>query len=356
MRTIDLRSDTVTQPTPEMRRAMADAECGDDVFEEDPTVKRLEAMAARMLGKEAGLFTASGTMSNLLAVLSWCNRGDEIVVGSESHIVGNEVGGASAVGGVMVRTVPNDADGRMAPEDVRQAIRGDNIHFPRTALIALENTHNRCGGAVLTPDDTQAIVAVARSHGIPVHLDGARIFNAAVALGRPAAALTHDVDSVGFCLSKGLSAPIGSVLCGVEEFIRRARKARKLVGGGMRQVGVIAAAGIVALEQMVERLAEDHQTARRLAGGLAGLPGVRLDPSRVQTNIVIFEWTAGPAPDLIAALAARGVKCSFMGGAMVRMVTHAGITAGDIDEALAVVGSVARDAAATDSATAAAAI
>ncbi|MBI4336587.1 MAG: low-specificity L-threonine aldolase [Chloroflexi bacterium] len=342
MKVIDLRSDTVTLPTPAMRQAMYEAECGDDVWGEDPTVGRLERMAAQVTGKEAAVFVVSGTMGNLTAVLSWCGRGDEAIVGDQAHVFLNEAGGASALGGVAYHTAPNDERGRLAPRDVEAAIRADNIHYPRTGLVCLENTHNRCSGAVLTPQDTRAVAEVAHRHGIPVHLDGARLFNAAVYLGIPARELTKDVDSVSFCLSKGLCAPIGSLLCGSGEFIRKARRIRKMLGGGMRQVGVIAAAGIVALEAMVDRLAEDHQNAHRLAVGLAGIPGIRLDPERVQTNIVIFQWKLGLAPELIAGLGQRGVKASYMGGDQVRMVTHHGVTAQDIEDALTVAADVAQ--------------
>ncbi len=253
----------------------------------------------------------------------------------------NEVGGASALGSVVIRTLPNDDVGRLDPKQVEQAIRGSNIHHPSTSLVCLENTHNRCSGAVITPQDTNTVAQVAHAQGIPVHLDGARIFNAAVYLGIPVAELTHDVDSVCFCLSKGLSAPVGSLLCGSQEFVTKARKWRKMLGGGMRQVGVIAAAGIVALESMVERLAEDHVTARQLAHGLAEIPGIKLDPSRVQTNIVIFEWQGRPATEFIRRLAELGVKASYMGGPDVRMVTHRGIAAEDEDEALTAVRGVA---------------
>ena len=342
--TVDLRSDTMTLPTPEMRRAMAEAECGDDVWNEDPTVQRLERMAAEVMGKEAALFAASGTMSNLLAVLTWCHRGDEIIVGSEAHMLWYEVGGASALGGVVLRTVPNDPQGKLDPQVVEATIRPKDIHFPRTTLVCLENTHNRCGGAVLTPEDTAAVAQVAHQHGASVHLDGARIFNAAVALGIPAQELTADADSVCFCVSKGLSAPIGSLLCGSQEFVAQARRWRQMVGGGMRQVGVIAAAGIVSMEAMVERLADDHELAKRLARGLAQVPGIRLDPDTVQTNIVIFEWTGGPAQELLSSLEARGVKASSTGESWLRMVTHAGIGPGDIDYALETVTDVATEA------------
>lgn len=342
--TVDLRSDTVTQPTPEMRRAMAEAECGDDVWGDDPTVRRLEGMAAELMGKEAGLYTPSGTMSNLLAVLTWCQRGDEVIVGSEAHILWHEIAGASTLGGVLLRTVPNDEGGRMNPTDVEAIIRPKSPATPPTTLLCLENSHNRCSGAALTPEDTAGVAGVARQHDVRVHLDGARLFNAAVALGLPASALTPEVDSVCFCVSKGLSAPVGSVLCGPQEFISRARRWRRMVGGGMRQSGIIAAAGIVGLESMVERLADDHANARRLARGLAQVPGIRLDPDSIQTNIVIFEWTGGPAPDLIDRLGAQGLRVSYTGGARVRMVTHAGIGPEEIDRALEVTDAVARQA------------
>lgn len=337
MKVIDLRSDTVTQPTPAMRRAMAEAGVGDDVWEEDPTVKRLEEMAAQRLGKEAALFTPSGTMSNLLAILTWCRRGDEIVLGDQSHTYWNEGGGASVLAGVVMRTVPNDAQGRMAPQEVEAMFRPENVHYSQPSLVCLENTHNRCSGAVLTPEDTRAVAEVAHRHGAMVHLDGARLFNAAVYLGLPARALTADVDSVCFCISKGLSAPIGSLLGGPADFVRKARSWRKMLGGGMRQVGILAAAGIVALDSMMEQLAEDHGNARRLAEGLAAMPGILLDPARIQTNIVIFRWTGGAAPGLIRWLDQKGVKSSYMGGDQVRMVTHYGITRADIDSALEIV-------------------
>ena len=344
MKIIDLRSDTITLPTDEMRRAMYDAELGDDVFGDDPTVKRLEALAARMLGKEAALFVPSGTMSNLVAILTHTRPGDEIIVGSESHIFWYEVGGASTLGGVVLRTVPNEADARLDPAAVAQAIRPENIHFPHTTLLCLENTHNRCGGAALTVEYTAAIAELAHGHGLMVHLDGARIFNAAVALGVPAEKLTAPVDSVGFCISKGLSAPVGSLLCGTGDFISRARKWRKMLGGGMRQVGVIAAAGIVALQTMVDRLAEDHTTARRLADGLAGIPGMGINPAEIQTNIVIFESPETMSgPDFIQRLSEQGVKVINRGGRTVRAVTNRMVSTADIAEALERISSVVKN-------------
>lgn len=335
MKVIDLRSDTITLPTEEMRRAMYEAELGDDVFGEDPTVNRLQALAAQMMGKEAALFTVSGTMSNLIAVLTQTHHGDEIIVGSEAHMFWYEVGSASALGGVVLRTLPNGPDGQIAPEAVKQAIRPRDVHHPQTTLLCLENTHNRCGGAVLTAEYTATIARLAHQHGLLLHLDGARIFNAAVALNVPASQLAEPVDSVGFCLSKGLSAPVGSLLCGSREFVAKARKWRKMLGGGMRQAGVIAAAGIVALQKMVNRLAEDHATARQLAYGLANIPGIVISPETVPTNIVLFEAPANiSGVEFVQRMNAQGVKVLSRGGQKIRAVTHRMVNASDIDEAL----------------------
>ncbi len=331
-RIIDLRSDTVTHPTPAMREAMAQAVVGDDVFGEDPTAHRLEAMAAELMGKEAAVFVASGTMGNLTCLLAHCQRGDEAIVGSEAHVLHYEVGGAAGLAGIQLRSVPNDGRGLLDVEAVEATIRGQNIHFPRTALVCLENTHNRCGGAVITAEETAQVAQLARRYGAAVHLDGARIFNAAVALGVPAAQLAAEVDSVTFCLSKGLSAPVGSLVCGSADFVARARKARKMLGGGMRQVGVIAGAGIVALETMIERLAEDHEHARLLAEGLAQVPGVRIDATSVQTNIVVLNVDDGAA--FQRRLQELGVLTTAFGPSRVRLVAHYGITRQDIEEAL----------------------
>ncbi len=334
MRKIDLRSDTVTHPTPDMRRAMAEAEVGDDVLGDDPTVKRLEAMAAERMGKEAAVYVSSGTMGNLLAVLGWCDRGNEVILGSEAHILWHESAGSAAIAGTLLRAVPNDERGRLDPDDIEHAFRAYRPGVSPTGLVALENTHNRCSGAALSPSDTKAVADVAHGHGLPLHLDGARIFNAAVAQEVPADVLAGHADSVTFCFSKGLSAPIGSALCGPADFIANARMWRKMLGGGMRQSGVIAAAAIVSLESMVPRLAEDHQNARRLADGLAGIPGIAIDPERIETNIVIFEWVGGPHAAFMAKLAEAGVLASSSGAPKVRMVTHYGINAEDIDNAL----------------------
>ena len=333
MRIVDLRSDTVTQPSPEMRRAMYDAELGDDVYGEDPTLNALEAKAAERLGKEAAVFVASGTMGNLVSVLAHAQRGDEIILGHKAHIFRSEAGGASALGGVSFHTVPNDDRGMLNPDDVRDAIRPSDPHMPRTAAVCLENTQNACGGAPLTQDDMQTIANVAREGGVALHVDGARIFNAAVALEAPVSELARDADSVTFCLSKGLSCPIGSVIVGDADYIKEARRWRKMVGGGMRQVGVLAAAGIVALDGMVERLAEDHANARKLAEGLAQIPGVSIDPDSLPTNLVFFDIEREDRDEIHRQLVQRGVKGGG-GGKRWRYVTHYGITESDIDYTL----------------------
>jgi len=345
LKVIDLRSDTVTLPTPAMREAMYRAEVGDDVFGEDPTVNRLEAMAAERMGKEAALFVVSGTMANLVSLLTHCGRGHEIIVGDLAHTFLYEQGGSAALGGIHVHTLRNQPDGTLDLREIEGAIRADNIHFPRTRLICLENTHNRCGGVPLTPEYTDAVGDLARRHGLAVYLDGARIFNAAVALGVDVRELTRGVDTVSFCLSKGLCAPVGSLVCGTRDFIAEARRNRKIVGGGMRQAGIIAAAGIVALEQMVDRLAEDHENARRLALGLAEIPGISIDPAQVRTNIVIFDLVAErPTPaEFAARLSADGVKVLAL-GERIRLVTHYGIDAADIDKALVAIRKVMQEA------------
>ena len=344
MKVIDLRSDTVTHPTPGMRQAIFEAEVGDDVFREDPTVNRLEIMAATRMGKEAALLTTSGTQSNLIAVLTHTNHGDEIIVGDEAHILWYEVGGAATLGGVIMRTLPNDSCGRLNPDDIDRAIRDKDIHYPETTLLCLENTHNRCGGTVLTTDYTNEVCHLAHTRGLKVHLDGARIFNAAIALGVPACALAQNSDSVALCLSKGLSAPVGSLLCGSKDFVERARKFRKMLGGGMRQVGIIAAAGIVALETMVDRLAEDHSNARRLAQGLAGIKGIRLAQDNIPTNIVMFDLSPElSVVEFVEGLGRAGVKVGLRNGHPFRAVTHCMVSSSDIDEALTRIKTVCRE-------------
>ncbi len=337
-RLVDLRSDTVTQPTPAMRQAMANAEVGDDVLGDDPTVRRLEEEVAERLGKEAGLFVPSGTMGNLVCVLTHCTRGHEMIVGDQAHIYLYEQGGTAALGGVHPRAVPTQPDGTLALEAIQAAIRPLDDHFPLSRLVTVENTHNRCGGRVLGPTYMDAVGELARRHGLRVHVDGARLWNAAVALDVPPARLVQAADSVSVCLSKGLAAPVGSVVVGSREFIRQARRTRKAVGGGMRQVGVLAAAGLVALHQMVERLAEDHANARQLAEGLAELEGIHVDPTTVETNIVIFQVTH---PDwspqaLQARLAEEGILLFAIGGSRMRAVTHYQVHGEDIAHTLRV--------------------
>jgi threonine aldolase len=337
MKIVDLRSDTVTQPTAAMRVAMAKAEVGDDVMGEDPTINALQKAAAERMGKEAGLFVPSGTMGNLAAVLTHCGRGDEIILGNLSHTFIFEGGGVAALGGVIPHTLPNLADGRIDLDAMQGAIRPDDVHQPVTRLIVLENTHNRCGGTILKPEYMRQVGELAKKAGLKLHVDGARIFNAAVALGLPAKILVEQADSVTFCLSKALCAPVGSVLCGTTEFIHRARRIRKQLGGGMRQAGILAAAGLVALDEMVERLGDDHRRARTLANGLAGIPGLSLDNSVPETNMV-FVSLKDDVPLNSAQVAARltekGVKVGAVGPRRFRMVTHYWIDDEGIDQTL----------------------
>ena len=339
METIDLRSDTVTQPTPQMRRAMAEAPVGDDVYGEDPTVNRLQAMAAEMLGKEAALFVASGTMGNLAGILAHCTRGDEVILGNQAHTFLFEAGGISALGGVHSCQLPNRPDGTLDLEDIRRAIRPDDPHQPITRLVSLENTHNRCGGVALSVEYTRAVGELCHQYGIRLHLDGARLFNAAAALGVPASALAGPADSVTFCLSKGLSAPVGSLLCGSQAFIQRAHRIRKQLGGGMRQAGILAAAGIVALESMPACLADDHLRARRLAQRLASIPGLGLDPGTPYTNMIFMSLSNDlhelDAQDVADRLLKKGVKVGVVGRRRFRLVTHFWIDDAAVDRAAA---------------------
>jgi threonine aldolase len=327
-----------------MSKAMAAADVGDDVFGEDPTVNRLEGMAAERMGKEAALFVASGTMGNLVSLLTHCARGEEIILGSFAHTFYFEQGGSAAVGGIHPRTLPNQPDGTLTLSDIEGAIRPDNVHFPRTRLIVLENTHNLCGGHPLDTDYMTAVGDVARRHGLKIHVDGARFFNAAVALGVPAAKLAAEADSVSFCLSKGLGAPVGSVVCGSQDFISETRRARKVLGGGMRQAGVLAAAGIVALDEMVERLADDHANARKLAEGLAEMPGISIDANQIHTNIVYFGVNRKDmtVEELVKRLDDNGARMLPVGTGRIRAVTHYHITAEDIDYTLRVCSKVLR--------------
>ncbi len=342
MRIIDLRSDTVTLPTDEMREAMRNAVLGDDVFCEDPTINQLQKMAAELMGKEAALLVASGTMGNLVCVLTHCARGEEVILGDKSHIFLNEAGSMSAVGGIHPHIILNQADGTMRLEDIEAAIRGDNEHWPRTRLICLENTHNRCYGSALTPEYIDSVASLARRHGLLVHLDGARIFNAAIALGESVKEFTRNVDSLTFCLSKGLSAPVGSVVCGSRHFVAEVRRERKVLGGGMRQAGIIAAPGIVAIEKMVDRLKEDHNNARRLAEGIAHIPELSIDVEKVTTNIIYFDLISEriTAEEFITRLGNKGIKFFQTDPSRFRMVTHYGIRAEDIDTAIKALGEV----------------
>lgn len=337
MNKIDLRSDTITHPTPAMREAMARAEVGDDVYGEDPTVNRLQEMAAALLGKQAALFVPSGTMGNLASILAHCGRGDEAILGNLAHTYLYEAGGISALGGVHSCQLPNQPDGSLALEDIRAAIRRADPHEPVTRLVCLENTHNRCGGTALSTEYTRQVGELAHSRGLALHLDGARIFNAAAALGATAAELAAPADSVTFCLSKGLCAPVGSLICGSRSFIDRAHRLRKQLGGGMRQAGVLAAAGIVALETMPPRLHEDHARAARLAEGLSTLPGVSLPLGRPQTNMVFIELEAAlglTASQVGAALAEQGLLAGVTGERRFRLVTHYWITDDQVEQAI----------------------
>lgn len=338
MQPIDLRSDTITRPTTAMRKAMAAAEVGDDVFGEDPTVNRLEEMAAHRMGKQAALLVNSGTMGNLVSQLAHCGRGDETLLGDQSHVFYYEQGGASALGGLHPRTLPNEPDGTISLEKMESAVRPDDIHFPRSRLILLENTHNRCGGSPLTPAYTGQVARLAKRHDMKLHIDGARIFNAAAALGVAVATLAEPADSITFCLSKGLGAPVGSVVCGDRQFIQRARRVRKMVGGGMRQSGVIAAAGLVALNEMASRLADDHRNAKALAHGLSRIQGLQIDPETISTNIVYFrlDTRGGDAGTLVEALGRQGVLVLATSKDQMRAVLHHQVDAGDVRQALAV--------------------
>jgi len=332
MRSVDLRSDTTTLPTDEMRQAIAGSELGDDVFKGDPTVNKLQDLAAHLMGKEAALLVPSGTMANLVSILTHCGRGAEVILGNRAHTYKYEKGGISAYGSIHSTQIPNQDDGTIQLEDIKDAIRGIDDHFPVTKLIALENTHNVCGGAPLSVAYTKEVADLAKSHNIKMHIDGARIFNAAVALGVEVQELVKDADSMSFCLSKGLAAPVGSIICGSKDFIDQARGIRKGLGGGMRQAGIIAAAGIVALETMVDRLQEDHTNARLLADGIADLPSVILDPETIKTNIIYFDLddNAIESADFLTVLAAKGIQFFDTGPRRIRMVTHYGITAEDI--------------------------
>lgn len=342
MQIIDLRSDTMTQPTEAMREAMARAEVGDDVFNEDPTIHRLQDMAAAMLGMEAALFLPSGTMGNLVSLLTHCGRGDEIILGDRSHIFLNEVGGLSALGGIHPHTVPNLDDGTLPLDALERAIRHSDLHYPPTRLICLENTQNYCFGSPLTPQYMDSVAELAHNYGLKVHVDGARIFNASTALSIDVRELTRQADSLMFSLSKGLSAPVGSVICGSREWVETARKWRKMVGGGMRQAGHLAAAGIVALESLVDRLAEDHLNARTLALGLKQIPGVEIDPEKNPTNILFFKLNHPKVTpeDFLKQMEMKGVKLLLMEGGVFRAVLNRMVSRENTESALQIAKSI----------------
>ncbi|MFU7711970.1 low-specificity L-threonine aldolase [Aeromonas veronii] len=329
MRYIDLRSDTVTQPTDAMRQAMLHAEVGDDVYGEDPGVNALEAFGARLLGKQAALFVPSGTMSNLLAVMSHCQRGEGAILGNAAHIYRYEAQGSAVLGSVALQPLPMQRDGTLAFDDIKAALAPDDAHFVQTRLICLENTHN---GKVLPLSYLQDMGAFVAERGLKLHLDGARLFNAAVASETAAAVIAAPFDSISICLSKGLGAPVGSLLVGSHDFIARARRLRKMLGGGMRQAGILAQAGLFALEQHVTRLADDHRRAKRLAEGLAALAGIELDLSLVQSNMVFLRLREGESAPLLAFMKERGIL--FSGYGELRLVTHLQINDDDIEEVI----------------------
>jgi len=330
---VDLRSDTVSHPSPEMRKAMYEAELGDDVYGDDPTTNLLEERAAEMLGKEAAVIVSSGTQSNLVALLAQAGRGDTVLIGAKSHILNAEAGGASALGGIVLIPIQNDERGTMDPTAIRLAAAPRDHHKAPVSLLCVENTQNASGGTALSPEEIKVMADAGRQHGLRVHMDGARLFNAAVALETPAAELAADADTVGFCLSKGLACPIGSVLCGDADVIEEARRWRKMLGGAMRQVGVIAAAGVVALDTMIDRMADDHANARKLAAALAEMPGIEIDLANVETNIVRFGVPAHRGMEIQGRLKDEGVLING-GDSDLRFVPHYGIDSEDIDIAI----------------------
>jgi threonine aldolase len=333
MHTIDLRSDTVTLPTKEMREAISNAELGDDVFQEDPTINNLEKLAAKKFNKEAAIFLPSGTMANLVAVLTHCNRGDEVMLGDQSHTFLYEAGGISSFGGVHSRQLKNHNDGTIHLNDIKNAIRKKDVHFPPSRLICLENTHNRCFGMPLETNYVNEVVDIAKNNDMSVHVDGARIFNAAVATGSTVADLTKNVDSVSFCLSKGLSAPSGSLLCGDKNFIHRARFNRKALGGGMRQAGILAAAGVVAIDIMSAKIIEDHRNAKALAFGIAKIDGINIETEKIKTNIIYFKLDHPKinSESLLDIMSKKNIRFFELGPNWFRLVTHSGISKENID-------------------------
>jgi threonine aldolase len=339
MRVIDLRSDTVTKPTPAMRQAMAQAEVGDDVFGDDPTVKELEAETAAILGKEAALYVPSGTMANQLAIRSHTEAGDEILVEANAHIYYYEAGGPAMLSGVMCRCLEGNR-GVFTGAQVESALRPADVHFPRTRLVCVENTHNRGGGKIWSIAQIQEVAAAARKHDLKLHLDGARLWNASVATGIPERQYAAPFDSLSVCFSKGLGAPVGSALAGSRSFIERARRFRKMLGGGMRQAGIIATGALFALRNQRERLAEDHANAKALARGLAGITGLEADPAEVETNMVRFRVLHLPAQELVERLQAQGVLVLAVGRDTIRAVTNLMVSAEDISAAVNIASAV----------------
>ena len=335
---IDLRSDTVTLPSDEMRQSIANADLGDDVFQEDPTINQLESKSSELFGKEAAIFVPSGTMGNLASILAHCDRGTEIILGDKSHTFLYEGGGISAFGGIHSRQLPNQDDGTLDVEEIKSAIRTENDHFPKTSAISLENTHNMCFGAPLSVEYINSVALIAKENGLKLHIDGARIFNAAVALNVAVKDLVENADSVTFCLSKGLAAPVGSVVCGGEKFIYQVRRNRKALGGGMRQAGILAAAGLLSLNLAESQLLEDHKNAKLLAEGIAQINGLTLDEKKVQTNIIYFGLNSLKltGSQLVSKMENRGIKFFETSSNRFRLVTHYGITRDDIEKTLEV--------------------
>jgi len=338
---VDLRSDTVTHPSPEMRKAMYDAEVGDDVYGDDPTVNHLQERAAELLGKEAGLFVSSGTQGNLVSMLAHAQRGDEILVGDQCHIMNNEAGGSMVLGSIVLYPIKTDEFGFLEPDFIKDAVKPRDYHKPPTRLLAIENTHNASSGRALNPEQMKAMADAGHEKNLSVHLDGARIFNAAVALDVPAADLTEHVDSATFCLSKGLSCPIGSIVVGSEEFIQEADRWRKMLGSGMRQVGIVAAAGLIALDSMVERMQEDHDSARYIATRMAEMKGISVDPEHIQTNIIRFRVPSHTGNQIASRLKEEGVYING-GDSDLRIVTHYGVTNEDYEFAISALDRVMR--------------
>jgi|TARA_B100000315_G_scaffold219514_1_gene221497 threonine aldolase len=339
---VDLRSDTVTHPSPEMRKAMYEAEVGDDVYGDDPTVNHLQERAAELLGKEAGLFVSSGTQGNLVSMLAHAQRGEEVLVGDQCHIMNNEAGGSMVLGSIVLYPIRTDEFGFLEPDHIKDAVKPRDYHKPTTRLLAIENTHNASSGRALNAEQMKAMADAGHEKSLSVHLDGARIFNAAVALDVPVADLTEHVDSVTFCLSKGLSCPIGSIVVGSEGFIQEADRWRKMLGSGMRQVGIIAAAGLVALDSMIERMQEDHDSARHIASRMAEMKGISVDPEHIQTNIIRFRVPPHTGNQIASRLKEEGVYING-GDSDLRIVTHYGLTNDDYEFAISALDRVMRE-------------